>query len=171
MDRYRWSALNRQQVGAFAEYFVKMELAMHGFQVFGTEVDDRDVDFVTRFEEGPFLAIQVKSLRCQLDRLSGYVFMPEAHFKPQQHLYLALGLLEDGQPPELYLIPSLVWTQLNGPFVYRDYQGLKSKPEYGINLSRKNRPFLEPYRFHTTVEALRQEAESSTMIMMPHTQG
>src|SRR3954462_1077491 len=30
--RYRWSELNIMQVGAYAEYFVKMEFAMHAFE-------------------------------------------------------------------------------------------------------------------------------------------
>jgi hypothetical protein len=163
MERYNWSALNKQQVGAFAEYFVKMELTMYGFQVFGTEVDDRGVDFVTRFDEGPFLAVQVKSVRCNLRRPSGYVFMPETFFQPQPHLYLALGLLDTGQPPALYLIPSLAWAESNPLLVYRPYEGLKSKPEYGINISKKNMPLLEPYRFQTTVETLLGEARGSTI--------
>jgi hypothetical protein len=41
MERYRWSRLNKQQVGASAEYFVKMKLTLYGFQVYKTEVDDR----------------------------------------------------------------------------------------------------------------------------------
>ena len=61
--RYQWQRLNRQQVGAFSEYFVKMELTMHGFQVYTSEVDDRGIDFVARHEDGPFLSVQVKSIR------------------------------------------------------------------------------------------------------------
>ena len=48
MPRYKWSILNNQQVEAYTEYFVKMELTMHGFQVYSTEVDDRGIDFVVR---------------------------------------------------------------------------------------------------------------------------
>ena len=40
MPRYCWNQLNSQQVGAYAEYFVKMEFTRHGFQVFKPEVDD-----------------------------------------------------------------------------------------------------------------------------------
>ncbi|MES9831140.1 MAG: hypothetical protein ABW139_02765 [Candidatus Thiodiazotropha sp. DIVDIV] len=35
--RFDWKKLNRQQLGAFGEYFVKMELTMYGFQVYGAE--------------------------------------------------------------------------------------------------------------------------------------
>jgi hypothetical protein len=70
MPRYIWSRLNKQQVGAFTEYFVKMEMTMYGFQVYGTEVDDRGIDFVARFEQKPFIEVQVKSLRS-----TGYVLI------------------------------------------------------------------------------------------------
>lgn len=42
--RHAWSKLNKQQVGAYAEYFFKMEFTMAGFQVYSTEVDDRGID-------------------------------------------------------------------------------------------------------------------------------
>ena len=63
MLRYNWSCLNKQQIGTYAEYFVKMELTMYGFQVYTTEVDDRGIDFVARYERGPFYQVQVKSIR------------------------------------------------------------------------------------------------------------
>ena len=50
MQRYDWDRLNKQQVGAYAEYFVKMELTMYGFQVYATEIDDRGIDFIAHFE-------------------------------------------------------------------------------------------------------------------------
>ena len=34
MPRFNWAGLNNQQVGRYAEYFVKMEFTMHGFQVY-----------------------------------------------------------------------------------------------------------------------------------------
>jgi hypothetical protein len=103
MQRYNWGRLNKQQTGTYTEYFVKMELTMYGFQVYTTEVDDRGIDFVARYESGPFYQIQVKSLRS-----NGYVFMQKDKFNPDEDMYLALGLLVDGLPPELFLIPSTV---------------------------------------------------------------
>lgn len=149
MGRYVWSRLNNQQVGSYTEYFVKMELTMFGFQVYGTEVDDRGIDFVARHEDGPFLEIQVKSLRSK-----GYVFMQKEKFTLQPFRYLAFGLLLDGQQPDIYLIPSMVWQQPNTVFASREYEGLKSKPEWGLNISKKNMSALEPYRFETTVKAI-----------------
>lgn len=149
MSRYQWSRLNNQQVGAYTEYFVKMELTMHGFQVYSTEVDDRGIDFVARHESGPFLEVQVKSLRSM-----GYVFMQKTKFQLAEHAYLALGLLFEGRSPRLYLVPSTVWLAPDSVFVDRNYVGLKSKPEWGLNVSQRNMPALEPYVFETSVERL-----------------
>jgi hypothetical protein len=149
MPRFQWSALNKQQVGAFAEYFVKMEFTMYGFQVYGTEVDDRGIDFVARHESGPFIEVQVKCLR-----QFGYVFMRKDKFHLKEELYLALALLTDGVEPELYLIPSLTWSRDNGIFVNRDYENRKSKPEWGINVSAKNLLALQAYRFENSIQCL-----------------
>lgn len=149
MERYNWKKLNNQQVGAYTEYFVKMELTMYGFQVFTTEVDDRGIDFVARHESDPFIEVQVKSLRSM-----GYVFMQKTKFKLDENVYLALGLLFQGEPPSLYLIPSTVWLLPNSVFVARDYEGLKSKPEWGVNISKKNMPTLEKYKFESSVQRL-----------------
>jgi hypothetical protein len=140
--RYNWKALNRQQVGTFSEYFVKMELTMLGFQVYSTEVDDRGIDFVVRYEKGPFLSIQVKSIREK-----GYVFMRKEKFDLSTDLYLALAILDEGSEPRLFLIPSEAWKEPNTLLVDRDYIGKKSKPEWGVNLSKKNMVLLKEYSF------------------------
>ena len=53
MERYDWSQLNTLQVGKYAEYFVKMEFTLFGFDVYTSEVDDHGVDFVVRTGEPP----------------------------------------------------------------------------------------------------------------------
>ena len=158
MARYTWSALNKQQTGAYAEYFVKMELTMCGFQVYTTEVDDRGIDFVARHETGRFIEVQVKSLRN-----NGYVFMQKTKFNPRVELYVAFVLLHDRQAPELYLIPSTEWRKPTGPFVERDYKGRKSAPEYGLNISTKNLPALAPYLFERAIQRLRDESRPASV--------
>ena len=150
MSRYVWSALNTQQVGAYAEYFVKMELTMHGFQVYNTEVDDHGIDFIARLADGPFIEIQVKSLR-EL----GYVFLPKHKFTPRPNLYCAFALLVEGKAPELFLIPATAWQETSALLADHDYKGLKSPPEYGLNVSKKNMPLLQMYRFESTVHSMR----------------
>ena len=151
MPRHHWKSLNNQQVGTYAEYFVKMELTMHGFQVYSTEVDDRGIDFVARREDGPFIEIQVKSLRSM-----GYVFMQKTKFPIRDHTYLALCFFTEGQEPSLYLIPSTIWLAPNAIFVDRTYDGerMTSKPEWGVNVSKKNMPAISRYAFESTIDAL-----------------
>jgi len=149
--RYDWKKLNRQQVGAYSEYFVKMELTMYGFQVYSTEVDDRGIDFVTRFENGPFLSIQVKSTRNL-----NYVFVHKDKFELSSRTFLALVILFDYAEPEIFMIPSEAWLTPNPLLVSHDYEGKKSKPEWGINLSQKNLAFLERYRLEEMIEWLKQ---------------
>ena len=148
MPRHHWKNLKKQQVGTYAEYFVKMELTMHGFQVYSTEVDDRGIDFVARREDGPFFEVQVKSLRSM-----GYVFMQKTKFPLREHTYLALCLLTEGQEPQIFLIPSLVWREPNAIFVDRKYdvEGQTSKAEWGLNVSKRNMLSLSQYSFETTI--------------------
>ena len=154
MSRYIWSKLNNLQVGTFVEYYVKMEFAMYGFQVYTSEVDDRGLAFVARFNKSSFLSIQVKSLR----KDTGYVFMTKNNFEPDPNLYLALGLLSEGNTPKLYLIPSTVWLEPNAVFVDRAYgEGYKSSPEWGVNISKKNMSLLEPYLFDEVIKSLIKE--------------
>lgn len=149
MLRYQWTRLNKQQVGAYAEYFVKMELTMYGFQVYEPEVDDRGIDFIARFENGPFIEVQVKSLRSL-----GYVFAQKEKFTIRENLFMAVALFSQGRPPNLYLIPAWAWRTPNQLFVSSDFEGLKSKPEWGLNLSQKNMFALERYRFDEVVSGL-----------------
>ena len=150
--RYTWKHLNRQQVGAFSEYFVKMEMTMHAFQVYSPEVDDRGIDCILRYENGPFLSIQVKSIRGK-----GYVFMRKENFELSLHNYLALALLHDGIAPRLFLIPSEAWKKPNELLVSRDYEGKRSKPEWGLNVSNKNMKLLETYSFSSMIAKLKKQ--------------
>jgi len=134
MERYIWSRLNKQQVGAFTEYFVKMELTMYEFQVYGTEIDDRGIYFIARYEYGPFIEVQVKPLRSY-----GYAFIPKDKFELHENRFLAFGFLIDTCPPQLYLVPSLAWKECNPIFVSHDYEGLKKQARVG------NKPIEEEH--------------------------
>jgi hypothetical protein len=151
-SKYQWNKLNKQQVGTYTEYFVKMELTMYGFGVYSTEIDDRGIDFIARRHGEPFIEIQVKSLRKY-----GYVFMQQTKFEIRKNVYLALGLMFEHEAPRLFLIPATAWLKPNEVFVERNYEGLKSAPEWGVNISRKNMAALEKYRFEAALEALAQE--------------
>lgn len=137
------SGLTPQKLGTFCEYYAKMTLASYGLDIFTSEVDDHGIDFVAESQNG-FLKFQVKGVRTATTQ---YVFMKKEHFDIEDDsLFLFLILLKDGEHPEEYIIPTSAWRQESSMFVYHAYEGKKSKPEYGINLSKKNMAELENYR-------------------------
>jgi hypothetical protein len=93
MERNSWKRLHPLQVGRFSEYFVKMEFALYGFQVFTAEVDDRGIDFVVRYDSGPFFEIQVKSIRGL-----NYIFFQKDKFPLCADRIAAIVILVEEQP-------------------------------------------------------------------------
>lgn len=159
MGRYEWSNLNKLQVGKFAEYYVKMEFTMLGFDVYASEVDDKGIDFVIRKnspngdgkEINKYYDIQVKSVR----EIPNYTYMEKGKFNvDDKNLLLTLVVFYEGVEPKLYLIPSKRWRTPDSLLVDHEFIDKKSKPEWGINLSKKNLPFLEEYNFNKRVVEL-----------------
>jgi hypothetical protein len=140
LTTYQWSKLGPLQVGRYAEYFVKLELTLQGFQVYTSEVDDRGIDFVIRRNGGPFYEVQVKSVREK-----GYVFLPKEQYPIKPERLLAFVLFQEDKEPAAFLIPLTVWLTPAGPFVSREYKGMKSKPEWGMNVNGKQMPLLKGY--------------------------
>lgn len=147
--RYDWSRLNHLQVGRFAEYFVKMEFTLYGFDIYTSEVDDRGIDCVIRKDCDRYYDIQVKSARG-----FNYIFFQKAKFNLRPNLFAAIVILQPLHSPELYLIPSEAWQSPNGLLVNRDYEGKKSKPEWGLQLNQKNLPLMAPYKFDAVAPSL-----------------
>jgi hypothetical protein len=150
-EPYAWSRLNHLQVGRYAEYFVKMEFTLLGFDVYTSEVDDKGIDLVIRQDLDRYYGIQVKAVRSPA---STYVFMRKSVFALRETLLLAVVLLEEKKVPRLYLIPSTAWLEPNALLVSHDYIGKKSEPEWGVNLSSRNLPFLEDYEFEKIASGL-----------------
>ena len=152
-----WSKLNHLQVGRYAEYLVKMAFTRAGLDVYTAEVDDKGIDFVLRVDSKRYVDIQVKSLRGP-----GYVFLQKSKFEIGENRWLVFVMFPKkiGEP-KLYLIPSTVWLAPYPPFVYHEYKGKKSKPEYGINVSKKWMERLEGFRFDRMVGNLLSESEDS----------
>lgn len=146
-----WSRkeLTKQRLGTFGEYYAKMTLASYGMSIYTSEVDDHGIDFVAETKNG-FIKFQVKTVR----QSTNYVFMLEDHFDIEDEtLFLFLSILIDGEHPVSYIIPATVWGDTSkGVFVHRTYEGKKSKPEYGINLSKKNIPFLDDYLLEKMID-------------------
>lgn len=151
MFNLNWSRkeLTRQRLGTFGEYYAKMVLASYGMSIYTSEVDDHGIDFVAETKNG-FMKFQVKTVR----QGTNYVFMIEEHFNiADSELFLFLSILTDNELPVSYIVPATVWeNDATGMFVYRKYEGKKSKPEYGINLSAKNMPFLDMYKVEKMID-------------------
>lgn len=146
-----WSRreLTSQKLGTFCEYYAKMALTSYGMSIYSAEVDDHGIDFLAETKNG-FLKFQVKSVRNK----TKYVFMQEKYFDiSDRNLYLFLILLNDGEHPLCYVFPATAWNNDDsGALVYHAYEGKKSKPEYGLNLSAKNMPLLEKYKLENMLE-------------------
>ena len=150
MNRYDWNRLNPMQLGRYAEYLAKMEFTLFGFEVYSAEVDNKGIDFVIRRGSDNYYDVQVKSCR----RLN-YVFFPKDKFEPNRNNLLAVIILfEDNTPPRLYLVPSTRWLQKDALFVSRDYEGKKSKPEWGLNLSKRNLHLLDEFIFERQIQKM-----------------
>jgi hypothetical protein len=145
-----WSKLNSLQLGRYAEYYSKMEFASYGFEVYTSELDDHGIDFIVKTKAGLFLEIQVKSIL-----KTKYVYMQKEKWNIESPTtYLSLLLFEDGKLPEAYLIPATAWKNPNSLFCDKDYEGLKSKPVYGLNLSKKNMQLLLDYRLEDVISTM-----------------
>lgn len=147
MPNLNWSKLSSLQLGRYAEYYAKMEFASYGLEVYTSEVDDHGIDFIAKTKSGRFLEIQVKSVRH-----NNYVFLQKEKWNIEDaNIYLAILLFEDGTLPDACLIPAKAWKTPNALLCDKDYEGLKSKPEYGLNLSKKNMHLLQEYKLEDVV--------------------
>jgi len=126
-----------------------MEFALFGFDVYAAEVDDRGVDFVIRKGDDTYYDVQVKSVRGL-----NYIFFQKDKFNPRANLLAAIVLFFDGEVPQLYLIRSTAWLEPNALLVSHDYEGKKSKPEWGLNLSKKNLLRLAQFAFDEVIQRL-----------------
>lgn len=144
MPCLEWSKLNSMQLGQYAEYYAKMEFTSYRYEVYTSEIDDHGVDYVAKApNKSSFYEIQVKSM-CR----GNYVFISKDKIKMDDRHLVCFLHFEDNAMPEVYIIPITAWKTPNAVLVDREYDkpGQKSKPEWGINYSKKNKHLLEPYK-------------------------
>ncbi len=143
MPNLYWSKLSRMQLGRYAEYYAKIEFTSFGFEVYTSEVDDHGVDFVVRDPKTKtFYEVQVKSIRDM-----GYVFMPKIYMELEPTRLVCLLRFIEGELPEVYIIPAPAWKTPSALLVEHNYEQVnqKSRPEWGINVSKKNLQELSKY--------------------------
>ncbi|MBE0647435.1 MAG: DUF4365 domain-containing protein [Bacteroidales bacterium] len=148
------------KIGRLGEYWVKFCLTLHDFDVYNAEVDNKAIDFIVRINKDLHFDVQVKTIR---NATTSYVFI-QKKFWPEDELrdtlYLALVILSDNESPHVYLIPSVEWKSSNdyGLFCSNDYgPEKKSKPEWGLRLSKKNYPLLESYAFEKQTQLIKEK--------------
>ena len=145
-EKFSYDHLNHLQVGQIGEYWVKICLTLLGLDVYTTEVDDRGIDFVIRVNDTRYIDIQVKTIRGR----TGYVYVDKdtkSWTEPlRENLYLALVILKNNSSPKMFLIPATEWNNPNELLKNNNYIGsTKSKPDWGINISKKNMEKLEKF--------------------------
>ena len=152
---FSYDHLSHLQIGQIGEYWVKIWLTLLGFDVFYTDVDDKGIDFIIRLDDNKHIDIQVKTVR----ENTGYTFVTKESWnnKLRDNLYLALVLIANNKMPQIFFIPSIAWNTPNDLLRDRDYQkeGQTSKPEWGINISKKNMKFLKQYDISNFIEKIK----------------
>lgn len=152
-----WSKLNHMQLGQYGEYYAKMEFTSYNYEVYTSEVDDHGIDFVAKAPgESIFYEVQVKSM-CR----GNYTFILKDKIKmDDRHLVCFLHFI-DGQMPDVYIIPITAWKTPNSVLVDRNYDkpGQKSKPEWGINYSEKNKHLIAQYKIDRFFEKSKRNTD------------
>ncbi len=143
--------LNRIELWRYANEFVSKSFSTRGFDV-SRKIDGNEGLIVTN-KSGKQYQIRVKSFRFS----TKYVFVSKESFDiNQENLYLALVLFNSENTQSVYLIPSSAWVKETDLFRDRKYEkdGHISKPEWGLNVSPKNRHLLNQYEFNKVISRL-----------------
>lgn len=142
---------NHLQLGRVGELLIKAKFIKNGLDVFSTEVDDKGIDFVVKNKHGEYFDVQVKASN------QTYVFMRKEVFKPRTNLYVALLVIDKKDNNFFVLIPSLDFEKKPLPNYLSDkeYEGLRSKPEYGISPTDRNlNDIVEKYSFSKIIHQI-----------------
>ncbi|OOR12637.1 hypothetical protein BW897_11025 [Bacillus cereus] len=148
MLQYNLNELDNLQKGRQGEEFAKLKFKYYGFDICASKVFGKGLGFKIKKDDN-YYDIKVRTLT-KLD----YVYFKKNTISLRDDLFVVWVLFNGGKEPNLYLIPSTVWETPNDVFVSRDYEGLKTNPEWGINISGKNLPEMEQYRFEKTISMM-----------------
>lgn len=143
--------MNKYETGQYGAEVAKSEFVRHGFCICASKLNEKGLGFSAKRTDKEY-EIKV-STRNSLD----YVFFPKEKMPLREDVFVMLVLLkEEGRETNSYLIPSIVWKNPNGVFKNGNYdeKGLKTKPEWGINVSEKNFPEIEQYHFDKMISTM-----------------
>jgi hypothetical protein len=151
-NNFQYDNLHHLSISRIAEYWTKLLLTLHGFDVYTTEVDNKGIDFIVRHNNGKYYDIQVKSIRYPN---TSYAFIVKegawTEGNLRDNLLVSFVVFKNNQAPELHLFPSTVW--LNDSPIFKDRKNY-SKPEWGINYSQKNAELFTQYLISNQITSL-----------------
>lgn len=131
---------NKLRLGIIGELYAQYIMDSFGYDVFPSIVDDHGIDLIA-VKDNQKLKIQVKTVNVET-----YVYFPKEKFDKvmgSDYLIIYIRVDKDGKPT-CFAFPSNIWKNVqsesnwsNEQFVFRPYTNKKSKPEYGINVSKR----------------------------------
>jgi hypothetical protein len=139
VTHHEWSGLAGTDLIAFGKDIVARKLERLGCMVTPPS-NPRDGKLAIRTRAGRRVEVFVST-----QRVGGYAFWTKRRLQPSDQRFAVLVLLGDNPGPGVYLIPSLDWSDASPPLTDRDYEGGKSEPEYGIEISESSVPMLRRY--------------------------
>lgn len=128
-----WSKLNHLQLGKCGELYAAIKLTEKGFDVYQSFIDDHGVDLIA-IKDKKVYYVQVKTVR-----IGTYSFIRKNKLEDMENTIICYIQVVDDNP-HFYCFPATVWKSAipEQPFSNRDYDGLKSQPEYGISGAKKH---------------------------------
>jgi hypothetical protein len=143
-----WSTLGRREIKELGRSLVEQRFEARGCVV-TRDADARSGRLVVRRRE-TIIEVYVST-----QRAGGYALWTKRRLQLDGDRYVALVVLADGEPPQLFAVPTLAFLDPVPPLVSRDYIGLASEPEYGIELTASALDALDRYAWDAgTVDRL-----------------
>jgi hypothetical protein len=150
-EHLTWGALTKHEVGKLGTDIAQTRFIAEGFEISLPSGSSTPTTFTVRRASGPLHEVRVRT--CRLPR-GNYTFFTKRSLDLADDRLVVLVLLEDGRPARAFLIPTPAWRRPSSLLVDRDYEGLKSEPEWGIQLSGRSIPLLDEFDFAAQARSL-----------------
>ena len=127
-------------------------LVISEFEKQGFEVEHLKDSIISVKKGGVQYKVFTKSLT-----KGDYTFHRKTYLELKENNYVVLVLYEIeavDKVKAIYLMPSVEWREPDETFIAPNYEGKKSKPEYGIRVSPKHFARLDEFRFERMINKL-----------------
>ncbi len=147
------SKISHLYVGQFGEQLLKLYFIVNGIDTFEPLVDDKGIDFIARVNANKYYDVQSKTIRLETTH---YTFVHKSAWQNElrDNQLIAVTLLKLNETPKILLIPATAWLLHTTEKIFVD-RATYEKPEWGINISERNIPFLlEHYEIGKTLKKI-----------------